>query len=69
MFQSVDRRLFLCLCAYMCALDGDRLGCDCSFFEQNSAHWGLLTGSVRKMTNMTNGTEPNVPLYSASQDT
>lgn len=25
---------------------------------------GLLTASVKKMTNMTNGTRPNVPLYS-----
>lgn len=70
-FPSVDRPAVLCVLGYMCVctLDKDRLSCDCSFLSR-----ALLTGVIdgicrgkggkkEKKGNMTNGTQPNVPLH------
>lgn len=46
------------------ALDKDRLSCDCSS-RCRASHTGVIDGVCggTKLENMTNGTQPNVPLY------
>lgn len=55
-------RVFWCAAA-TCALDKDRLCCDCSF-GGGAPLAGVIDASAgwQKIENMTNGTQPNVPL-------
>lgn len=53
------------------ALDKDRLSCDCSS-RCRASHTGVIDGICRgtkkQLENMTNGTQPNVPLCFLPQD-
>lgn len=69
-FPSVDRRcicVFVCMYVCACALDGDRLSCDCSFLS-GALLIGVIDSICREKKNMTNGTQPNVPLHFPPQD-